>query len=204
VALGAGGFCVTSSSLNALRLTDPSAGFRLAWDAIRVFLTYPEVTHPLAHRLRLSWLRPVPVRLALAGVALVTVATVVIAPREKPKPAAREPKPSAGAESVARPPSLPPFGFPGDDAFVRGGAPPFADFGGDPFAPRVFSPHQPALTQPAEPSDHTAGAGIAEFVFAVISAAVVPPLLTYVMVWLLGLTVLPTYFDYFERPQTPG
>lgn len=56
--------------------------------------------HPLAHRLRLRWLRPVSVRLALAGLVLATVATTILTPSEKTSAPGPEPAPAMSAAAA--------------------------------------------------------------------------------------------------------
>jgi hypothetical protein len=160
------GFSLINGSLNAplgsLTLTDFRAGFQLSWNALRLFLTYPEVGHPLAHRMRLRWLRPVSVRLALTGLVLATAATPILAPGEKASASGAELTPTISAAET-----LPP-------------APPTAV------------------------DTRTVATDIAVFVLTALNLVITPLLIVYGTVWLVGLTVLPTYFNRFEKPQVAG
>lgn len=150
---------------------NPVPALRIAGDALAVFLTYPEATHPLAHRLRSRWLRPPAVRVGLAAVVLAAVATSAVKPPESKK--AEKPATTEQA-APALPPVPPPAApwprnprttLPEDEFAGRGfGAqgpggwnrPEFGGFGGAPFNPPSPAwnpaPVPPADLTPARPS----------------------------------------------------
>lgn len=158
------GYSLVNGSLSApfgsLTAAGARAGFRLSWDALRVFLTYPEAGHPLTHRLRLRWLRPVAVRHALTGLVLATVATTILTPSEKPTLPEAVSTPAMSAATV--PPAT----------------------------------HAPRDT-------HAITTDLIVFVVMAIHLAVTPLLVVYGSVWLVGLSVLPTYARAFEGHGKP-
>jgi hypothetical protein len=197
-----GGFFITSTSLSGFRPTNPLPALPLAGRALVVFLTYPETSHPLVHRFRIPWLRPQSVRLALTGLVLVTAATATYAPVEKPRqePAA-EPKTPVYSPPFPSPPPAAPYIPPGDLELARiTGQPPELWLGpqvAPPAAPPTAAETPKATAKPAEAE--TPG-----LLALVVGLVVGPPLVIYSMICLLGLTVLPTYFNYFEKPQPTG
>jgi hypothetical protein len=198
------GFFITATSLSGLRPANPLLTLRLAGQALVVFLSYPETKHPLVHRFRFAWLRPLSVRLALTGLVLVTAATATYAPTEKPRrePAA-EPKSEAYPPPFAPPPPLaPPFIPQGDLDLARASGQPPELWLGPQLAPPPALPKAAAETPKAtaKPADEESPGLLA----LVIGLVIGPPVLLYSMICFVGLTVLPTYFNYFEKPQAPG
>ncbi|MBX9579594.1 MAG: hypothetical protein K2X87_04735, partial [Gemmataceae bacterium] len=112
------GWYRASSAVNGLRFPNPVLAVRLAWDAVAVFLTYPEPAHPLAHRLYTRWLRPQSVRLAGTCVVLLTAATGFVATPDE-KPATPEKKAEAAARPAAPPPAAPRYVPQGDRDAAR-------------------------------------------------------------------------------------
>lgn len=199
------GWYRASSAVNGLRFPNPVLALRLAWDAVAVFLTYPESAHPLAHRMHTPWLRPQSVRLAGTCVVLLTAATgFVTTPGEKP--AAPEKKAEA-ATRPATPPPAPPFVGARDaeaERIVGWGDP---GFGHGPFnpPPPAWLPPVPSPVPAAEPKESPPlGAGASRFALAALAVGISGPLFLYFMVWLVGLSVLPAYYGHFEQPETPA
>lgn len=193
------GWVWASSALNGLRLMNPLVAPRVAWDALAVFLTYPEAAHPLAHRISTPWLRPLSVRLGGAGVVLAAVATASTTPPESPK-AAPETAAAPAARPAAPPPQRPRAVIPEDDGVGPG-------WGGNPFGNSPFDRTPPGWGQPPEPpavipESRPLGDGVPRFVRSTLVAAVAGPVLLYTLVVVLGAAVLPTYFHYFESPQS--
>ena len=140
------------------------------------------------------------VRLAVTGVALVAVATGSFYQPEKP-PSTDGAAKSAPKTSQPRPQRAEPrfvgsrdaeaariLGLSPDELYDRPSAPP----------PTRTTP--PPRTPGGPPAPDT----VTRFALAAIVLVVVPPAFLYAMIWFVGLTVLPTYFDYFEKPQPPG
>jgi hypothetical protein len=190
-------FIQTTSALNGRGLPRPFLACRVAWDAVVLFVTYPDVKHPLAHRLRTPWLRPVSVRLALSGAVLLTVATALFVPAEKRPGRA----PDAPAAAPAAPPERWRYEGAHDPEVARAlGMQPGA-YASEEFVPPQSSAagEPPAPGQPPGSADST----LARYVTAAAAAALGPPAVLFLVVCLLGLVVLPTYFDYFEKPEDP-
>lgn len=197
------GFLKTGHALGAMKPGDPVAAARFAWQAIVVFLTYPDVKHPLVHQLRFRWLRPPAVRVSVTCAALLTVATAVDAQPEKPTRASREERPVV--PSVPAPPPAAPGPreiLPGDCELARAsGQPPEVWLGPE---VRVPSATPPASRPAAAPAKKPDAAGAADLVDRVLGLVVVPPIVLALMVFLVGLHVLPTYGGYFEQPDEHG
>lgn len=197
-----------SSALNALRAPNPVLALRVAWDAIVVFLTYPGASHPLAHRLHTPWLRPQSVRLAATCVVLLTSATTFIAPAvESPK---ADPEKKVPATQPAYQPPAPQYLPPADPWLARterGTRDDFADAitgpSPVPFGPTPAMPYGPPPTATAPPASESRpiATRVTDFAAAAVVAAVGPPAFVLLMVWFVGLAVLPTYFSYFEKPD---
>lgn len=196
-----GSFYVTSTLLSGLRPGNPLLAFRLAGQALVVFLTYPETTPPLVHRLLIPWLRPHSVRRALTGLVLVTAATAIYGPTEKPRSQpAEEPKAPAHPTPffVTQPP--PPHVSQGDlDLAQASGQPPELWLG----PKREPSPATPSMPMSSEAAAATPADSDGPGFFALVVGLVFgPPVLLYTMTCFVGLTVLPTYFRYFESPAS--
>ena len=198
------GFLKTGHSLGAMVPGNPLAAARFGWQALVVFLTYPEVKHPLVHQFRVRWLRPPAVRAALTCTALATVATALVASVGKPRQARTEEKAAATAPANP-PPVFPPPAFlppafpretpPGDLEFGRfTGRPP------EPW-PGPGSAPPPAVPVPAETPDDTGAVGLGGWVLGLV---VLPPLALAVMVFYVGCHVLPAYGGAFEAPEPPA
>ena len=194
------GWAWTASALSALRFPNLFLAPRVAWDALAVFLTYPEASHPLAHRLHTRWLRPLSVRLGGAFVVLVAVATSAVTPPEKPRAAARENK---AATRPTSPPQRQRFA-PSDDEFSGHGP----GLGGQGHRTGPFNSPLPTAAPSDVPSAEAAarplGDGIVRLFRAALAAAVAGPAFLYLMVVVLGAAALPTYFRYFEKPDSPA
>ena len=199
------GLVVLSSMLSSLRLPRPDLALSLAWDALVVFLTYPETAHPLAHRIHTPWLRPISVRLAGTVTVLVATATTLTI-REAP-PTAAEPQKAASPAIpwTPRPPAAPRFIPEGDRELARleGG-------GVDEFMPGRFDPHpSPSSVAPATAggpgqSAPSSAGQVAPIAVSAAAAVLLPPVFLYLMVWLVGTAALPNYFEHFEKPETPA
>lgn len=191
------GLYKVASALHALKPANPLLGSRLAWNALVVFLTYPEAKHPLVHKFRMYWLRPVSVRMAVTGLALLTVATAFFA---------AEKLPSTDQEAKSAAKTLQPPPQPASPQFVRaGGAEAKGIFGLSPDESydRPFS--LPPTQTPPPPADQPPSvSGVPRFALNAVALVVGPLAFLYAMIWFVGLTVLPTYFNYFEKPQVPS
>lgn len=198
------GWYRASSAVNGLRFPNPVLALRLAWDAVAVFLTYPEPAHPLAHRLHTPWLRPQSVRIAGTCVVLLTAATGFVTTPDG-KPAAPEKKPEATTRPAAPPPTPPRAGSRDAEAesIVGWGDP---GFGHGPFnPPPVWLPPVPSPVPAAEPKESPPlGAGVPQFVLAALAVGISGPLFLYFMVWFVGLSALPAYYGHFEQAETPA
>lgn len=204
------GWVLVSVALNAFRFPNPVLALRVAWDALAVFLTYPETAHPLAHRLHTPWLRPLSVRLAGAGVVLVTAATAFVTPPAKSPAAATESKPAATTGPASPPPGpwhesrpLPQ----GDIDLARIEGRSLDGFGHSPFnppPPAWLPPAVPSPVPPAAPESRPLGDGVGRFLLAALVVTVGGPVFLYVMVLVLGAAALPTYFNHFEKAETPA
>ncbi len=188
-----------SSALNALRAPNPVLALRVAWDAIVVFLTYPGPGHPLAHRLHTPWLRPQSVRLAATCVVLLTAATTFIAPAvESPK---ADPEKKVPATTPAYPPPAPQYVPPADPWLARTERGTRDDFADAITGPSPALPYAPPPTEPPASEPRSVGTRVTAFAAAAVTAAVGPPAFVLLMIWFVGLSVLPTYFSYFEKPD---
>ena len=197
------GFVLVGSHLSGLRPANPLLALRVAGRAVVVFLTYPDPRHPLSHRLRLPWLRPVSVRVALTGLVLLTAATAILAPAERPKPA-EPPAPWPEPPAYAPAPFPPPPGYrpipQGDLDLARvSGQSPEVWFGAE-FRSRPAVPPPPPPASAGETKVETAEANRPGPLAVAVALVVGPPVLLFQMVWLVGLTVLPTYNRHFETP----
>ena len=194
------GLVWASATLKAGRLPNPLLALRLAWDALTVFLTYPNTAHPLAHRLHFAWLRPPVVRLTLTGVVLLTAATAIVTPPKTPQAAATETKATAPAA-----PTQPPQFGPGWDADApfRRSLDPAARWGGPMDAPPPWLPPA-AAPEPKAPSPTASGPGVLAYAQAALVAAVAGPLFLVLMVGFVGASVLPVYYRHFEQPAPPA
>jgi hypothetical protein len=168
------GFYIFASRLNAFRFEDPRLAPRVALNAIVVFLAYGDPKNPLVHRLRIPWLRPLSVRLAITGVVLTAIATTAF------QPAWQAPK--KRSESNLK--KLPPTVLVGDDFFNH-----------------QLEAIPPFVAPPPVPEETSTENGIGPWLVTAVSVLLVPPTFVYLMVWMVGFTVLPTYFNYFERPE---
>lgn len=197
------GLVWASAALNAGRMPNPPLALRLAWDAVSVFLTYPDTAHPLAHRLHFRWLRPQAVRLTLAGVALLTVATAVVTPKTSAKAAATEAKAAPSPASPWAAPPPPQFN-PGwdQDAPFRRSLDPAARWGAGDAPPPWLPPAPPAAEPKAAPA--SSGPGVIAYAQAALAAAVFGPVFFLMMVAFVGASVLPVYYRHFERPKPPA
>lgn len=192
------GFVWTSAALNAGRLPNPPLALRLAWDALAVFLTYPDTAHPLAHRLHFRWLRPQVVRLTLTGVALLTVATAAVTPASGPLPA------TTGVTATSPPPSPSPPQFAPEwnqDAPFQRSLDPAARWGAGDAQPPWMPPASAVAPKEAPASS---GPGVLAYAQAALTAAVLGPVFFFAMVALVGASVLPVYYRHFERPKPPA
>lgn len=198
-------FCIglfgMNTSLDSLRLAKRTAlTWRLAWDAVVVFLTYPNTSHPLAHQIRAKWLRPVGVRLVLSGFVLSTSTTALLVSARKPTDSAPAPKVAVVAPPVSgmtypmthsRPihamDDLTPikrWKADSDDA-------PFA-------APANHAPTPSVPPAAAEPDSFSAEVFVACAVILVLFS----PALIYAMVFTLGMLALPHYYQRYEVPAS--
>ena len=197
-----------NSSLNALRVPNAFLAFRVARDALVVFLTYPETTYPLAHRIHTPWLRPQSARLAATCLLLLAAATSLLTPpKESPKTEAEKKAATSPASQPQPPRSVPP----GDLELARierGTRDDFAEAitGSSPVpfgpAPGMSDTPPPPATEPPASDSRPIGTRVAEFAITAVAIAVVPPFIAFFIVWLVGMAVLPTYFNYFEKPET--
>ena len=78
-------------------------------------------------------------------------------------------------------------------------------FGPGGWADPIDQPHPllPPVNSPTEtkPPVNKTEQGFPRFALTLLNAIVGPPLLLYGMVLFVGMSVLPTYFNYFENPQ---
>jgi hypothetical protein len=185
-----GGFFIVASPLNAFKFADPILALRLVWSALVIFLSYPEPKNPLVHKLRMPWLRPVSVRLALTGLVLIAIATTLFQPS---RPSSKDA--SGAAAAKAPPPPVMPNRGAADGDLARMFGAPQDDFFNHRFAPPPQNP-QPVPRVEASPDD-----GASRFVAMTMAVVILPPVFVYLMIWVVGLTVLPTYFNYFEQPE---
>lgn len=194
------GFLKAGHSLGAMKPGNPVLALRSAWQALAVFLTYPDVKHPLVHQLRVRWLRPRAVRAALTCAALVTVATSLFPAAEGP------PKPTAEGKAAPPPAAATPQAPrheipPGDLELARiTGQPPELWLGPE------FMPRPPAPPPPPAPPATAAkpdGGGALGLLDQALGLVLLPPLVLAVMVFYVGLHVLPAYGGYFETPAPP-
>ena len=186
------GLILTGSSLSGLRPGNPFLSLRLAGQAIALFLTYPETTHPLIHRLHIPWLRPVSVRMALTGLILITVATATYAPVERPREERAKEESDRPLPPPMTTPPTPRFALPEDEKIGRANG-----LQQDLWPAPVFPPvPEPVKPEPlVTPSIEARGGKLLSLLFGLVFG---PPLFLFVMVWFVGITVLPTYFRYFE------
>jgi hypothetical protein len=189
------GLYLTASSLNALKLANPLSGLRHALDALVVFLTYPETKHPLVHKVCTPWLRPVSVRMAVTGLALVTTATAFFSQPEKLPLADPITKSVAKASPPPTSPN-PPFVGAQDAELARILGFPLDDVRARPLE------QSPKAMPPAPAEQPHSDAGVPQFVLDAVAVVVGPPVFIYLMIWFVGLTVLPIHFNYFEQPQS--
>jgi hypothetical protein len=196
------GFLKAGYSLGATRPGNPLLALRFTWQALVVFLTYPETTHPLVHRFRVKWVRPPAVRASLTCAALITVATALFAPeakpREEPKEQPSSPPPAPFLSRPAAPREIPP----GDLEFARiSGQPPELWLGPE-YAPS--RPPAPAAAPASAVVPKTHEAGSRSFLDRLVGLVVAPPLCLALIVFLVGLHVLPTYGGFFEKRESPA
>jgi hypothetical protein len=206
--LFAGGILLVTGSLDSFRSVNPLRVFRIAWDAILVFFTYPEVSHPLAHRFCVPWLRPASVRVALAGLLLVTIATAAIspaAPPTTPENGSAEEKPSAAAFPYVSPPTVSSSVHEGDIDLAMAEGRNANQSETDRRTVRPTAASQTPVSVPHLPTTdaRSSEARATEFVIAAVAIALGAPLCVYAMVCLLGVAVLPAHFSYFETPVQP-
>ncbi|MBA4067815.1 MAG: hypothetical protein C0501_29775 [Isosphaera sp.] len=200
------GWYRASSAVNGLRFPNPVLAVRLAWDAVAVFLTYPEPAHPLAHRLHTRWLRPQSVRLAGTCVVLLTAATGFVTNPDKPKPAGPESKSASVNPPAPQPPAAPRYVPQGDRDAARIEGRSLDGLDHTPFTPPpvLLPPPVPSQVPADAPESRPLEDGVTRFILAATATAVAGPLFLFFMVWLVGLSALPAYYGHFEQPETPA
>ncbi len=186
------GFLKTGYSLGTAVPGNPLAAARFAGQALVVFLTYPDVTHPLVHQFHTRWLRTRAVRAALTCAALVTVATALFPRADQP----RQPATAEKSAPAVPTPTLSRREIPqGDLDLARISGQPVELWLGPEFAPVPATP--PAAPGPAMKPD---GEGAMSLLSCVLGLVLLPPLILATMVFYVGLHVLPAYGSYFETP----
>ena len=193
------GFLKAGHSLGTMVPGNPLAAARFGWQALVVFLTYPEVEHPLVHQLRVRWLRPPAVRAALTCAALASVATALVAPADKPRDVQAEKAP-ASSPAVPPPPAFPREIPPGDLELARITGQPPELWLGPQLAPLPAVPAPVVAPAQATKPDDAGAVGLGGWGFGLV---VLPPLALAVMVFYVGLHVLPAYGGFFETPEPP-
>jgi hypothetical protein len=182
-----------NATLGSLRLPrQKGVSYRLPWDALVVFLTYPNTTHPLSYRIGAKWLRPLGVRLALTGLVLSTSTTALLVSVRKPDGAAHSPKavavaPPAHGVSYPRPLSAPDRLSPYERWHSDRDSVP---------AVSAANPGPERVQPPAEVESGSSSAGA--FVVCVLILLLFPPSLVYAMVFTLGMLALPRYHHRYE------
>lgn len=190
------GLLQSHSSMRSSVLVHPFLACRLAGHALVLFLTYPETRHPLVHQIRTAWLRPLATRRILTGLALAAVTTTVLALASSPKPPPPESPPKVNTPPVLRQPAEPIYERQGDIdlAIIEGRG--RTTFGSGSYVQaQPPPPPQPATGGPTTSRD------MGDFLWTAVAVLVVPPSALYLMVCLVGLTALPTYFNQFEKPE---
>lgn len=187
------GFVTLGRSLGAVKPGHPIRAIRYAGQAIVVFLSYPDVKHPLIHRLRVEAVRSPAVRGVLFGLSLITVATAFFTPADKMHQSeAAAPRQTAPREETPRDAD---FNWPAAQP-----AGPWAWQGEVPLIPMPLPPAPPP-PPPAPKGEEVSVLGLLD---KLAGYAFGPLLFLAAMVFYLGLGVLPTYGCYFEpRPSSP-
>lgn len=195
-----GGVLLIHAALGTVRPDFSRAVFRIAGDAIVVFLSCPDTTHPLSHRIVTWWLRPRAVRLVLTGLVLSATGTMLLSQAKSPSATKdTSAKTSSAAPRVTVPP--PHFPLDGDVPFARPiqrGINPHERFHVPPEvvpAPTFALPLQPD----APPAESKGSASVLTDILAtVVALAIVPPLFLYALVVLVGVYALPRYHARYE------
>lgn len=191
--------------LDTLRPDFSRAVFRIAGDALVMFLSCPDTTHPLAHRLVTWWLRPQAVRLVLTGLALSATSTMLLSRTKLPSVTKDTPERTGSATTQI--PAVPPH-------FPQGGDAPFERHLGHGFEPHErFHVQPPGVPQPAfghTPQPDAAPAEskssppiLTDMLAGIVALAIAPPLFLYALVVLVGFYALPRYHARYESPQHP-
>lgn len=207
-----GGICLLHVALGAVRPDFSRASFRLAADALVVFLTYPDTKHPLAHRLGTWWLRPQAMRLVLTGLVLATVATMFVAQAKNPA-ATKDEKTKTGSaaggattpRATVAPPQVAGEGNAPFERRLNRGLDPHERFHQP--APAVFP--EPAFvplppTAPPAPESTASPFRLADMLAAFVVLALAPPLVVYSLVLLVGIYALPRYHARYEANTGEG
>jgi hypothetical protein len=202
------GILFVTTALDSFRLVNPFPVVRIAWDALCVFFTYPEVDHPLTHRLCLAWLRPMSIRVVLGALVLTTIATAAMPRTSRNETLAADSKnerSNATNPPYVSPPSsaspLPQGDI--DLAMIEGRSVSHGGIGTFPSA--TTSATRNPDSAPSETTAPASGSfATRATAFAITAAAIAlgAPLCVYLMVCLLGIAALPVHSGYFEKPAT--
>ena len=194
------GFFCAACTLKALKWGNPLLAARVAWDALAVFVVYPEPAHPLIHKVQTPWLRPLSMRLAVTALALGAAATLPFLRSDQVPDAKTEAKAAQSIPPVRSSEKQP---FP-----VQERLPPKDVAAMDIFGSRQveatnrYAVPSPAPVPPAPAKAKTDTDGWEKFGVAAMLIIILPPALLFLMVWFAGMTVLPAYFNYFECPAS--
>lgn len=181
-----------NAAMNAQRAPKPWLALRLAWDAITIFLTYPNTNHPLAHRLHFAWLRPQPVRLTLTAVTLLTIVTLAFPPAEQTPAAEKIPSESQPA-SYPTPSRI----YRAQDEDAPYSRSPEAR---ERRARETTAPVWTALPPASSPAAAPSRPNVLAYAHALLVGAIGCPVILLLMVGFFGSSVLPVYFAHFEQP----
>ncbi len=194
-----GGIVGTNFALNTLRPPrHTGANLRLAFDALVVFLTYPNTSHPLAHRMNAKWLRPLSVRLVLTGLVFSAATNALLSSTRR-----ADLVPNSEKDIVAEP-----LGGAMPGARLRAGEnlPPFggwhAGFGNGPAS--FPTPDGQPRTTSTETTDGNAETIAERFISSAAILVLFPPALIYALVFTLGAIALPHYYHRYEAPAVHG
>jgi hypothetical protein len=200
-----GGVFLIHFVLDTLRPDFSRAVFRIAGDALVVFLSCPDTNHPLAHRLVTWWLRPRAVRLVLTGLVLSATSTMLLTHTKLPSVTkdAAEKTGSATPQIPAAPPHLPPGGDAPFERHLGRGLDPHERFHVVP--PVTPQPSFGRTNQPdAAPAESKNSSPILTDILAgIVALAIAPPLFLYALVVLVGVYALPRYHARYESPHRP-
>jgi hypothetical protein len=189
------GLFAMNATLGSCRLVNGrGVSWRLPWDALVVFLTYPNTSHPLAHRLGAKWLRPLGVRLALTGFVLSTSTTALLVSLRKPDGATPSPKaatvaPPVRTVSYSRPIHAPDSLSPYEGWNTKSESVPEV-------APATYGSERDDSPAAVDPDSSSASA----YVVCVLILLLFSPALVYAMVFTLGMLALPHYYHRYEAP----